>query len=664
MKKVFTLLMVALVCVSMTNCNRKIKQQLEELDERVTALEEIAKKTNADIAALQNIVNALQNNLYVTDVITTSDGYTIQFSDGTNAVISNGQDGVNAPVISVRQDIDGYYYWTLDGEWLIVDGNKVRATGKDGIDGTNGNNGTDGIDGVDGITPQVRINPDTKEWEISVDGGNTWEPTGVIAEGQDGTNGTNGTNGSTPQISIEKDVDGNYYWTLDGEWIIVDGAKVRANGFDGGSGANGLAPQIRINLETYEWEVSTDGGLTWTSTGVVAQGADGDSFFQNVDASNPDYVIVTMADGSVILLARYDGSAPMFVIVNAPELVQLEYGTSVTYEVEAENINEYLINVPEGWHADYSDNTLSITAPAKDMCHFDKEGKIAITVVSEAGKMAIVKVNVFAGEWVSEIELRTLTFEDADAKFSPYELSYCGAYISTWSDLIAEDQYMDNLIYDMSGSEPYYWYDENNTELLHAFPNNYGSYAYWGGGHAVSNYANTDYETYGDFNSQLTVYGEEGEGGHNGSANFCMHYGYADDSGYNFTGELPSFMFGDGQERVIDHIWVNNSTYALNCYINGNGLTDPIGPGDKAWIIAKGFNENDEQVSESIFYLVDGPDTIVTEWTKWDLTSLGKVWRVEFNMAGTSDNGYGFSQPAYFAYDDVAVQFEGETVFR
>ena len=27
-------------------------------------------------------------------------------------------------------------------------------------------------------------------------------------------------------------------------------------------------------------------------------------------------------------------------------------------------------------------------------------------------------------------------------------------------------------------------------------------------------------------------------------------------------------------------------------------------------------------------------------------------------MTGSSDNGYGFSQPAYFAYDDVAVRFE------
>ena len=130
MKKLFTLLMVALLCVTMTNCNQKIKNQLEELDERVTALEDAVKKTNQDISALQSIVNALQNNLYVTNVITTSDGYTIQFSDGTNAVISNGHDGINAPVISVRQDVDGYYYWTLDGEWIIVDGAKVRANSR------------------------------------------------------------------------------------------------------------------------------------------------------------------------------------------------------------------------------------------------------------------------------------------------------------------------------------------------------------------------------------------------------------------------------------------------------------------------------------------------------------------------------------------------------
>ena len=660
MKKLFAFLMVALVGASLMSCQRRLKEQLEELEERVSALEDIAKKTNDDIVAIQTIVNALQNNIYVTNVITTSDGYTIQFSDGTSAVISNGQDGVNAPVISVRQDTDGFYYWTLDGEWLIVDGKKVRANGKDGVDGTNG------INGKDAITPQVRINEDTKEWEISTDGGKTWTPTGVIAEGKDGINGTNGINGingSTPQISIKKDTDGNYYWTLDGEWILVDGAKVRANGFDGGSGSNGIAPQIRVNLDTYEWEVSTDGGLTWESTGVKAQGVNGDSFFQNVDTSNPDYVIVTMADGSVILLARYNGSAPMFIIKNAPQLAQIEYGTTVAFDVEAENVAEYIINTPEGWKADFANDVLTVTAPAKDLCHFDKEGKIAITVVSESGKMAIAKLNVKTGEWIQEIELRTLTFEDADARFTEYELYYCGATISTWSDLIAADQYMDELIYSFSG-EPYYWYDEGNTELFHAFPYNYGTYAYWGGGHAISNYANWDFETYGDYMSQLTVIGEEGAGGHNGSANFCMHFGYIDGSPVNQTDELPAFEFADGVARVIDHIWINNSTYALNCFFNGNGLTAPICEGDRSWIIARGIDENGDVVAETEFCLADGPNNIVTEWTKWDLTSLGKVVRVEFNPLGTSDNGYGYSQPAYFAYDDVAVQFIGEKIFK
>ncbi|MBQ0136681.1 MAG: DUF4465 domain-containing protein, partial [Bacteroidales bacterium] len=43
----------------------------------------------------------------------------------------------------------------------------------------------------------------------------------------------------------------------------------------------------------------------------------------------------------------------------------------------------------------------------------------------------------------------------------------------------------------------------------------------------------------------------------------------------------------------------------------------------------------------------------------------GRVVRIEFNVTGSSDNGYGFSQPAYFAYDDVAVRFyEGDELTK
>ncbi len=31
---------------------------------------------------------------------------------------------------------------------------------------------------------------------------------------------------------------------------------------------------------------------------------------------------------------------------------------------------------------------------------------------------------------------------------------------------------------------------------------------------------------------------------------------------------------------MIDHMYVNNICYALNCYLNGNGLTAKIGDDD------------------------------------------------------------------------------------
>ena len=605
MKKIFTLLMIAMVGFALTGCRQRIWDELDELDNRVTALEEIVKKTNSDIAAIQTILNAIQNNVFVTNVITTPDGYTIQFSDGTSATISNGTDGAdaNTPVISVKQDTDGNYYWTINGEWLIVDGERVRANGHDGQNGQDGQDGQDGEDGQDGqdaVAPQVRINEDTKEWEISTDGGATWVSTGVIAEGQDGENGS----------------------------VIVEG----------------------------------------------------ETLFQSIDYTNEDYVIFTLADGTVLKVARYDESAPMFIIVDAPELIQMEYGATVEFEVEATNVVEHLINVPEGWHASYINNVLSITAPAKDLCHYDKEGYIAITVVSESGKMSIVKKNVMAGEWVASVELRTLTFEDANAQFTPYELEYFNnKQITTWSDLIAEDQYGDYILgYGTwmgecipTDDSHYSWYDENNTFLAHDFPLNYDSYCFAGGGHAISNYVSSDYAEHGNYMYQLTAYDKDANGlvtsggGHNGSDNFAVHYGYYDGSSWNQTTEddLPAIYFKDGEARVIDHLYVCLTTYEYYCLYEGNGLTAPMGEGDYVTIEAIGHKE-DGTTSKISIRVADYHDGVIDDWTKWDLTALGEVVKVNFNIIGTNDNGYGFSQPAYFAYDDVAVQFPGETIFR
>ena len=46
-------------------------------------------------------------------------------------------------------------------------------------------------------------------------------------------------------------------------------------GETGATGAAGITPQLRVNEETNEWQVSYDNGDSWESTGVVATGAQG-----------------------------------------------------------------------------------------------------------------------------------------------------------------------------------------------------------------------------------------------------------------------------------------------------------------------------------------------------------------------------------------------------
>ena len=202
--------------------------------------------------------------------------------------------------------------------------------------------------------------------------------------------------------------------------------------------------------------------------------------------------------------------------------------------------------------------------------------------------------------------------------------------------------------------EPYWWYDQNNTELMHVMPEAYGSYCFWGGGHAVSNYKDTDL-SHGDFMHQLSVYCATG--GHNGSAQFVMHFGYADDSQYHSDAILPALQFGDGKARVIDHMYVMWSTYLANCLLNGNGLTTALGPENYVKLVAAGYDAQDNLTGKTELFIA-GKNGNITDWTKWDLSPLGAVAKVQFNVAGDTDNGYGFSQPAYFAYDDVAVRFE------
>ena len=251
--------------------------------------------------------------------------------------------------------------------------------------------------------------------------------------------------------------------------------------------------------------------------------------------------------------------------------------------------------------------------------------------------------------------LRTLSFEDSDAKFAGYTL-YGGAEINTWSDLVDDMQYGGSLTYTDFVEDTYYWYDEGNTELFHSFTT-----PYWGGGHVVSNYVIEDYSTlpeghYGWYELQMA----NPIGGHNGSANFAVHNGYSDFfNSQIYDASLQTLEFADGVERVIDHMWVTNTCYVLNSLTYGDGFNSPASEETYIKIVAYGYNANDEETGSVEFALCEN-GVPVTEWTKWDMSSLGKVAKVAFNFSASEDQigSYGMNCPAYFAYDDVAVRFE------
>lgn len=563
---------------------------IDKVNSRIDDLESLAQKINGEVSTLSGLVTALQNHLSITSIQTTSDGYQILFSDGSIVTIhhgtngKDGKDGQGVPEISIRQDIDGNYYWTLGNDWLIVDGHKVRANG---IDGVNGTDGMDGMPGAPGIAPQVRINPETNEWEISIDNGEIWNSTGIKATGDSGSDGD----------SMFSSV------TIGSEWVIF-------------TLTNGTQFSLPIATESNQIKIIDSNGNDPTES-----------------------------------------------------LQELEGGVVTKYKISSGTIIDSNVYGPQGWTVKLNGSELSVIPP-KIFCETDdKIGNVTIiltTIKSRSYEEAKTTVITFE---VIGYEMRYLTFEDGTEKFSSYKLDRGSVTfdISNWSDLIDEIQYGGQLLYgdsegiygSGSADQPYWWYDEGNTFLRHEFPENYGSYIYWGGGHAISNYTCQDPDVGNDdlYQIQLSVFADENRGGHNSSKNFAVHYGYMDGSGFNLTEELPSLTFGDGEERIIDHLWVKPTVYALLCYADGNFLTSYLGPDDYVYVEAIGYNSKEQETGKTRFYLASGEDNIITSWAKFDLSVLGKVSKVKFNVLGSNDNGYGFSQPAYFAYDDVAVRF-------
>lgn len=217
MKKLLHLLCLIISGILVVSCydDSALWDSVKDHESRISKLEAQCKELNTNITSLKTLVDAYLSADYITDVTPVMEGgeevgYVITFAKNGKITIYHGEDGApgadgkdgqdgqdgkdgqdgNAPKLGIKQDTDGSYYWTLNGEWLLDDnGAKIKAVGEDGADGangangTNGTNGTDGTDGTDGITPTLKI--EEEYWYISYDGGQTWTNLGK-AVGEDG----------------------------------------------------------------------------------------------------------------------------------------------------------------------------------------------------------------------------------------------------------------------------------------------------------------------------------------------------------------------------------------------------------------------------------------------------------------------------------------------
>ncbi len=240
-------------------------------------------------------------------------------------------------------------------------------------------------------------------------------------------------------------------------------------------------------------------------------------------------------------------------------------------------------------------------------------------------------------------KLRVLTFEDADYAGSA---SAAGGY---WTSLVDIEQYMGSLLY--GNAAGYVWYDERGTGLTGGMLGT----DFWDGGDVISNYYMANYAK-ADYTMQLTVSTSANGAGHDGSKNFCVHNGYVDATSYKQ--ELSALRFKSVEPHVVDHMWVVNTSYVLAFLENGNSFASAAGENSWFKIVAVGYDAAGAVTGSCDFYLCRGR-SFVTEWTKFELWSLGAVSRIEFNMAASEDlcGEWGMNVPAYFAFDDVAVRF-------
>ena len=388
----------------------------EDMGSRLAALEELCSQLNTNIVSLQQIVEALQGNDYVTGVVPVVEngetvGYTISFSKSGPVTIYHGKKGENGqngttPVIGVEQDTDGLYYWTLDGEWLTDDeGSKILAQGMAG----------------------------KSAYELAVEKGYR----GTLDEWLASLNGSNGDDGkSAYELAVE-----NGYQGTEEEWLAS------LKGSAGDQGDDGVTPKLEVRDDGY-WYISYDNGQTWNKLGPATgdPGEDGDSMFSDIDVSDPDYLVLTLAEtGASIKLPYYKDKFDLLFVSGSDRVKEMSVycGPGATAEVEYELTNPLNVQVAiecishSGYEVavDKSAKKITVSAPDDPAAITDPESEILV-FASDDERTVMRKLVVKQVKYIDYKATRQLDWEKSsvnprfwgeDCKFLDEQSTYDSA---------------------------------------------------------------------------------------------------------------------------------------------------------------------------------------------------------------------------------------------
>ena len=226
---------------------------------------------------------------------------------------------------------------------------------------------------------------------------------------------------------------------------------------------------------------------------------------------------------------------------------------------------------------------------------------------------------------------------------------------SKWSALIDSPEYGGPLLYGADGSgfytdEGVYEWTDEATSLHSKLNNAYGSWAYWSGGAAVSNY-HCDIANGGP-NTQLSLPTETPA--HSGD-NFIVTYGYSDGSQFA-TDSRPVFDFQDGVARQVKGLWITNNSYFLHSLTQGDSFNQSATDDTFIDVTFEGIDAVGISQGMVKYRIQDGKKAL-TDWAYVDLSSLGKIntLKINYEFSKDQDNGYGFAAPAYLVIDDIEI---------